>query len=180
MQVTLTWDKSALRIGGADAAVRKSLTQAGSSAIRAARAASNRLIREKKRIKVRTLNAGLSLSFPRGAKDIDDLEWRLRVSGKPIPLAAYPHRQTKRGVVVAVNKGRAKVLIRGAFIAVMRSGHRGVFMRTTTKRLPIREGYSTRLTDVFRDPGVVPATLNRAQAVFISTYDRVLPINLRK
>lgn len=51
----------------------------------------------------------------------------VRATGKPIPLINYGARQTKPGVSVAVLHGRKTV--RHAFIATMKSGHKGVFIR---------------------------------------------------
>jgi hypothetical protein len=56
-----------------------------------------------------------------------------------VPLAAYPHRQTKRG---RERRGqpRQAPLVRSAFIATMPSGLTGVFIR----RGPERRGRSSR------------------------------------
>jgi hypothetical protein len=50
--------------------------------------------------------------------------------GKGTALIDYRNsRQTKKGVTVVLKSGRSRTLIPGAFIATMRSGHRGVFRR---------------------------------------------------
>jgi hypothetical protein len=63
--------------------------------------------------------------------------------GDPIPVMDVKgaKRQTKRGVVAKIEgKGKGKPhLFEGAFIAVMPSGHKGVFKRRGNKRLPIIE-----------------------------------------
>lgn len=51
----------------------------------------------------------------------------IRVKGARTPLISFGARQTKRGVSVKV---RTKKFIKGAFIATMPSGHKGVFWRT--------------------------------------------------
>lgn len=51
----------------------------------------------------------------------------IRVSQRPMPLAAFSPRQTKKGVSVNI-LGKRK-LIKGAFMAQMISGHKGVFAR---------------------------------------------------
>ena len=56
-----------------------------------------------------------------------DLNAIVRAKGRPIPLIAYGARKTQAGVSVNVLHGRK--IIRGAFIATMPSGHRGVFVR---------------------------------------------------
>ena len=62
---------------------------------------------------------------------------RLVVTGRRIPLIAFDARQTLRGVTYIGRRGRGE--IRGAFIATMASGHRGVFKRRGVARLPIDE-----------------------------------------
>lgn len=51
----------------------------------------------------------------------------VRVRGRRTPLIEFSARQTKSGVSVRI---RARKTVRGAFIATMPSGHRGVFQRT--------------------------------------------------
>ena len=48
--------------------------------------------------------------------------------GEKLPVVAFGARQTKRGVTVQIKRG-ARRLIRSAFLATLRSGHRGVFAR---------------------------------------------------
>jgi hypothetical protein len=55
----------------------------------------------------------------------------LAVKRKPIPLIEYSARQTAAGVSVLV-QGQRKI-INGAFIAVMPTGHKGVFTRSAAK-----------------------------------------------
>ena len=67
--------------------------------------------------------------------------------GRGIPLASFNARQTKRGVSVKLKRAGSRGLLPGAFIATMKSGHRGVFTRraksrkqgTPYRQLPIRE-----------------------------------------
>lgn len=48
--------------------------------------------------------------------------------GEKLPVIAFGARQTKRGVTVQIKRGERR-LIRSAFLATLRSGHRGVFAR---------------------------------------------------
>lgn len=180
--VTAQWDQrqlSVLRDRGLERALTKAISWAGRDAIRAVRSAGSKGVRARKRMKAGRVNASLVLTFPRGAKHIDDMAWRMDVSGKPIPLVDFPNRQTKKGVSVAVNRGR-RVLVLSAFRATMKSGHVGIFKRRDKKRLPIDELFSTRVSDVFLDGGFVPSLVERGQLVFGKTFDRVLPLELEK
>lgn len=58
-----------------------------------------------------------------------DLTAILEVTGRPIRLINYDARQVARGLSVSVKNGRK--VIPGAFVATMKSGHKGAF-----KRLP--------------------------------------------
>jgi len=70
------------------------------------------------------------------------------VSGRPIPLVEFAARQVRAGVTVQVKRG-ARKLRAGAFIATMRTGHRGVFERKGKRRLPIKELFSLSLPSMF-------------------------------
>ncbi|MGH8519860.1 MAG: phage tail protein [Gammaproteobacteria bacterium] len=52
----------------------------------------------------------------------------LKATGDKLPVIAFQARQTKRGVTVQIKRGRRR-LIPHAFIATLRSGHKGVFAR---------------------------------------------------
>lgn len=182
----LDWDKSQLGIlreRGLERALTRALSKAGGDAIRAISAASTRAVRFRKRVKAKRVRDAFRLRFPRGAKHLDDLQWALVVSRQPIPLADYPRGQTKTGVTVGVNKGK-RSLIKGAFLATMKSGHQGVFVREShgkgSKRLPIRELFSSTVLDVFSDGGMVPAVMERGNQVFKSSFARLLPLEIAK
>jgi hypothetical protein len=179
--ITFQWDSrdlAAWRNAKVDKALAAALKKAGSDAARAMKAESSRRVRDRKRFKVSHVNKSTPLSFPR-SKVISELVWRMDVSGAPSPLSAFPHRQTRKGVTVSVNKNGSK-LIRSAFVATMKSGHKGVFVRRGNKRLPIDELFSTRISDVFRDQGMVPAVYDRTQAVFRSAFERLFRLELNK
>lgn len=79
---------------------------------------------------------------------------RLATSLKRIPLIRFgargpePSRGKGKGVTYRIGtQGRGRLA--SAFIARMGSGHRGVFMRTGTARLPIRELKGPSLGRVF-------------------------------
>lgn len=180
-EIAFTWDRGqigALLTDAPEKALLRALSKSIRDAGRAMKAASTRSVRFRKRIKVKRVNESLPLKFSYGSS-IEDLEARMDVSADPIPVAEFPHRQTSRGVSVAINAGR-RVMITSAFEARMRSGHLGVFKRRGKARLPIDELYSTRVSDVFSDNGMIPAVQARAEMVFSQTFDRVFPLELDK
>ncbi len=179
--ITFQWDKGQLEAWkghGVEKAVASAMSKAGRGAIRAMQAASTRSVRQRKRLKVARVKKGLKLTFPQG-KELADLVWRMDVSGAPIPLGEFPHSQTRKGVTVAVNNG-ARKLIRSAFVATLKSGHEGVFMRRGKGRLPIDEKFSTRISDVFKDEGMIPAVFKVTEAVLVRDFHRLLPLELAK
>jgi len=77
----------------------------------------------------------------------------LKASAKRIPLIDFnargpePSRGRGRGVTARMPGGAGRYP--NAFIAEMKSGHRGVFMRRDTRRLPIRELFGPSIAHVF-------------------------------
>ena len=173
-------------------AALRAANMAGTSAVRAMRAEASRQIRERKAVKVAHIGKAISLVYPTTK---EQLIWRVRARGEVMPVASYSHRQVKSGVSVQINVG-SRSIIRHAFTATMKSGHSGVFMRygaatrvavqrykgnkryAGQKRQPIRELYTTKVSEAFQD--AVPAIAERGRAVFASTFERVLPLEAAK
>jgi hypothetical protein len=88
----------------------------------------------------------------------------IKAEGVNLPLIVFSARQTRAGVTVRVKGGRQ--LVRSAFIATMKSGHRGVFGRgrygqqgfTPGKaRLPITELVGVGVPTAFKNAQVLAA-----------------------
>lgn len=102
---------------------------------------------------------------------------RLAASLNRIPLIRFnargtePSRGRGRGVSYKLQGSRGRVA--AAFVATMKSGHRGVFVRKThgqgSKRLPIQELAGPSIGAVFAKYRA--AGLERAREVFTSTVD---------
>jgi len=169
-------------MGGDATGHDRAVLRAGSEALRALRAEAVRKVRESRTIKASTVRDAMVPNYPTAGTP--DPVWRLRVSGRPMPVAAYPHRQVRAGVSVQIKAG-SRAVIRHAFVATMKSGHEGVFKRTgrfryeegkrgPRRRETIREIFTTRITDVFKDPGFADDAVNYAMAVFKRAYLRNL------
>jgi hypothetical protein len=174
------WDSTQLaflRTALSDRAIARALHKAGATGLRDMRSEASKRIRQRKRIKAAIIRRALVMRRPRG-QGLDG-EWALDVRGDRVPLAAYPHRQTKRGVSVEVNRGKRST-VTSSFIATMRSGHRGVFVRRGTARLPIRELFGSRPADALLHAGEADAVLRRGQDSFMRTFHRLLPLELAK
>jgi hypothetical protein len=178
ISIRVDWDPGALKGGKLGTAVRRALRKAGSTALRDMRSEATKRVRARKRLRAGFIRKAITMSRPKGG-DIERMEWALHVSGRPVRAVDYPHRQTKKGVSVAINRG-ARSLIRHAFIATMQSGHKGVFVRRGNRRLPIDERFASRVTDALRHPGEMDAIVARGRRVFGETYNRLLPLELDK
>lgn len=198
-ELSFTWDSRDLSVwrgGEVEKALFQALKKSGGDAARFMRTGSSRLAKSRKRFKTSAVLEGLPLAFPKKGSTIESLAWRMSVSGKPVPVVDFPHRQIGRGVSVSINAAK-RTLIPSAFLATMKSGHRGVFLRAISgvqgpltkrqtsrgfkfrvQRLPIEEAFSTRLSDVFKDVDFVPFIQTGAQKKFSSSFGRLLPLEL--
>lgn len=185
--IQLEWDKSVLNTleaQGLYMPMVRAMTYAGRDAVRAMRTAAHRAVRQKKKLKVKTVTAALSIRFPKSPKSIDGLEWSFHASGEPIPLATYPTRVArgkggKRGQLYAqVNVGKW-VMVRSAFEAIVGKGeHRGIFRRVGASRYPIKQLYSSSVGDAVGD--ALPQVEAVGLAAWEATLARTLPMEVEK
>ncbi len=181
ISISAKWDRSrlaGLEPGPFKRAVVKALRKAGQTALRDMRSATSKAIRRRKRIRPSYIGRAMTLRKSKGS-EIADMSWALDLDGKPVPLIAYPVRQTRRGVSVEVNRGR-RTIVKGSFIASMRSGHRGVFKRDGKARLPIRELRGSRPVDAMLHKGEAAAVAKRGGASFGATFVRILDLEVSK
>lgn len=182
INVNVKWDRSelaALENGPFKAAAKRALRKAGSTALRDMRSEASKRVRRRKAIRPRYVRRALTLQRPRGGGDIGDMAWAVNVDGEPVALTAFPHRQTKKGVSVQVNRGQ-RSLIEGAFVARMKSGHVGVFRRRGKERLPIQERFGSRPVDALLHKGEADGVAERGGRSFSETFRRVLPLEIGK
>ena len=182
VSITAKWDRSqmaGLENGPMKAALKRALRKAGATTIRDMRSEASKRIRKLKRIKPRYIHRAMSLIRPSSGSDISSMQWGIRFSGEPVPLVAYPIRQTKKGVVAEVNPGK-RTLIKHSFKATMGSGHQGVFRRRGKARLPIEELRGSRPVDALLHKGEADAVAERGGESFGKTFTRVLPLEIGK
>mgnify|MGYP001259438429 CR=1 FL=1 len=181
--VDFVWDSRDLAVWRnrvVDSALARAVRLAGNQALRVQQKESVKTVTSRKHLKPKAVQDGLPLDFPGRGQKIEDLEWTEHVSSKPVPLSRFPHIQTKRGVSVRINKRGSTKRIRGAFVANMASGHRGVFVRKGKARLPIKELWTSRLSDTMQDRGVIPAVQGKAMKKFQSAFERGLKREIEK
>jgi hypothetical protein len=93
-----------------------------------------------------------------------NLQATVVASGRRIPLMDFSARQTSRGV--SANTGQGRKTYPGAFIATMKTGHRGVFKRKPgVGRLPIHELFGPSVPFVFNKYAAVGVDRGNEQLV---------------
>lgn len=179
VQVTVpglkTWP---LRPKSVEAAATRAMRKAGSTALRDMRSEASKRVRARKAIKAGAVGASFILRRPKGSK-LTRMVWAVDVMHKVQRVSDYRYRQTKKGVSVAINKGK-RSFIESAFVATMKSGHRGVFVRKGKGRLPIVEPLASRVVDALLHKGEAEAVLERGQRVLNDGFARLFPLELDK
>lgn len=180
--IDVHWDSRELRVFRnrvVDKAILRAALKAGNRSLRELRTQARREVRKRKKIQAKRVLQGLPIIFPNRKGELQRLVWEMKISNRITPVASYPIRQTRQGVLAEINPG-ARKLIRGAFIATLGSGHKGVFMRKGRARLPIQELFSTRIADVFQDDDLVPALQSYTGPRFTAEFARLLNLELSK
>lgn len=151
------------------------INRATNRALTTLRVAASKKVRESLNIKARGLNKDLVIRRARRGSS----SARLRVAATPSPLTRFiGTRQTKRGVTVRIKKGGARVRLKHAFIAKLKSGRVSVFERQGgkgSKRLPIEQLQSTAPVQLLGDTRV----LDELGDVVVKRFAKVLDQELR-
>jgi hypothetical protein len=101
------------------------------------------------------------------------MSWAVNVSGDLVPLVAYPVDLDAHALVGLPVRGK-RALLKGAFVATMKSGHVGIFRREGKARLPIEELRGSRPVDALLHAGEAQGVAARGGA----TFARVLPLEM--
>lgn len=113
----------------------------------------------------------------------DKLEALIRVGGTPVPAIEYRAKQTPAGVIFGTGSSRA--LLKGAFLATMKSGHRGVYSRSRPTRsrkgkprsspaLPIFERFGPPLSIIALRTEILKSALAVGEASFKKNFEHEL------
>lgn len=127
-------------------------------------------------------------TFRRRQPTLEKPEFTVGAGFKRVPLMNFsargpvPSRGKGRGVSYRMGAGNSRNRLPNAFIARMRSGHAGVFVRVSKRRLGIRELFGPSLGKVFAK--YRQAATERGYEVMRSTLehdlDRILAANAAK
>lgn len=153
-------DMTNIQRKAAAAAINRVTTQARTQA--------SKSIREKYNFKA----ADIRKTFRIYKSTPTNLQSTLVSRGRRTPLVAMSARQVKAGVSVRV--GNQTKLIKHAFIATMKSGHKGVFARTTKKSLPIKELYTIAVPEAFLSRTVGTAMQQKVNSALPDRYEHEL------
>ena len=116
-----------------------------------ARVTASKTVRETYNIKAGDLNKSIRIY----KADRSRLVAQLTITGKPVGLIAFAARQTAKGVTYMILKAGKRSRRAHAFIAIMKSGHRGVFERICDARLPIAERKFIAMPSVWKNEKVM-------------------------
>lgn len=154
----------------------RAIARALNRAVVSARTVMQRGIASDLRLKVGVVREQLKIQNARP----EALTARLSVSGARIPLIDFNARQLKRSGVRAKLPPPGKGKYPHAFIATMRSGHRGVFQRRTrgpgSTRLPIDELHGPSLPAVFAK--MTPKAIAAGEASLMKNMEHELAFEL--
>lgn len=148
-----------------------------------ARTEAARLIKARYQIGTRVISRAITLTQRANRAQLTAV---VTVTGRPLPLLAFRARPTRRGVSVEVTRG-ARKLIRSAFIATLRCGHKGVFARGRYAggrfiphpgRLPITELMTLGIPQGFRNRVVEQALRHKVREKFPAIFDHELAFAL--
>lgn len=149
-------------------AVRDATWSATNKIAKQAKTQASKDIREEYAIKKSDLDKNIIVTKPNS-------NYVAKISTKKgsLPLAKFGRpSQKKTGVSVEIKRGQKKI-IKGSFIAVMKSGHKGVFERAEVggkkvARLPIKELHSKAAAHI------VTKSIYEKMKLFVATkYDTV-------
>lgn len=154
-------EKALARINGA---MPRAVTRALNAAIRKAQSEAVKGVAREIGIKQKTARGATKLRLANRRRLAADVTAR----GRRIPLVEMGGRQTRQGVTY---KSRGKrQLIKGAFIAKMKSGHVGAFKRRyygqNSKRLPIDEKLGPSIPLLFVQDHIAEAMDKAARQVW--------------
>lgn len=175
MEMTLEIDGLAEALAGLDkyqhARVAKAAIRAMNRGINSARTLMVRELARETGLKSGTVREAVPVREATASR----LEARLAASLKRIPLVDF----NARGPLPSRGRGRLTYRIGprrnrvpSAFLAVMKSGHKGVFKRKGKGRLPIQELFGPSLGHIFAKHRA--AALARAQEIFEKNFDHEL------
>lgn len=161
----------------------KALNQAINKTLKKAATVADVTIRKSLNLKKQTIRKQFTIVQSNKTK----LQGTIIVRGRPQPIIDFDAKQTKRGVTFKIKKDKGRRIIKGAFIATMRSGRKGVFVRTFKKDvnpkkhgLPIEEKFTTSVMQAFTNQKVRKELFKLGKSFFFPEFQRNLTRLIQK
>ena len=131
----------------------------------------NRMVRETYNMKRADVDKAITVT----PSSISKLQVDIRVKGRRQPLLMFQAKQLRKGVKITVKRG-GRSLLPHAFIATMKSGHKGVFTREPkAKRLPIGEKFTISVAEMFGSKTIVDSI----EALMLDKFPGILENQLQ-
>jgi len=140
---------------------QRAAQNAGDKAGRSLTTALVKYLRTRRNLKAGFVRAGMRLIRPSRGTTIEAMIWQVRVVGKPVPLASYPHSSGRGLLKVRVKPGGASVLPH-SFTAPALDAK--IYRRVGTARGPLKQLFSSPITAVLESGRGIIERL-RAEAV---------------
>lgn len=121
------------------------------------------------------IGTGISIGFIKSnlekkQANYHNLYGSITAKGDRLPIIEIdPHAKQTAGGVSYRSRGETHEIPQ-AFLAVMKSGHKGVFTRKGKPRLPISEKYGPSLPKVFTNNAIMTAMVNIANSRWQTTF----------
>ena len=104
----------------------------------------------------------------------------VQAKGKRLPIIKLDPGASQDGTGVNYKMGKGRGHIDHAFIATVKTGHRGVFKRKTRSRLPIQELYGPSLPKVFANYTILQAMQKTAESRWPTVFQQEINYELSK
>lgn len=169
-----------------DKSITRAMKMAGNKAIKTMQAESIQHITGRKSLKADDVIEDLPIVLPGRKAVLREMAWEEKVSGTPMPVAKFPFFQASHGVTVSINRGKS-TQIAHAFQARMKNNHLGVFLRSgkfgrrgNPKLERIQELWTSRISDVMQDAGVIDRIQEGALRQLSTAFDKGLEREIQK
>jgi hypothetical protein len=176
-------------LSGMPGKVKTVIRRASTDAIRAIKAEFPRAINQRWAITKSEVQSHMQL---RQVSEDGGMRSALIVSGRRIPVMDFDVRpktppaqagipiSRRNPVKIVTVRGKTTVGKPNRFVAEMRSGHVGVFMKKTKQSLPIRESMSESVPEMIRFKPIRRQIEQRAEDIFTKAIERNIKAALEK
>ena len=161
----------------------RAMVRAKATSLRTMKSETKKRVRRRKAIKVKDVDKSLKVEDNK-QRDIKDMAWGIRISGRPRTLMQYSPRPIKKGgISVMVNRGK-RTKLPHAFIAATNRrgqvGQMGIFQRKNPFTRKIRMLLGSRPVDAMLHKGEADGVREAGRKAFIKTAQRNLKLELDK